>query len=128
MPRKSKAEQPLRYIDKKDAGDEEYNPKEPLQIRYSLFGKEREMVECGGALTAVIKPDEKGNLAVLSSVMGAPNPEILIRMLVALTEHVREVLIKLEQEEGKTPQLSLDPKELEARITLSQAAFSKSHH
>jgi len=134
MPRKKKvseADRPLNYIDSKDKGDDEFDPKQPLQIRYSLFGKERETVECGGALTAVLKPDSEGKIAVLSSVMGAPNAEMLIKMLFALSEHVREVLIKLDKEKAPksvAPLLDLDSKEVEARLALSQAAFSKSHH
>ena len=131
MPRKKKEvppkEQPLNYIQENDTGEGEFDPNQPLQITYALFGKKRDTIECGGALTAVIKPDSKGRMAVLSSVMGKPSPEVLVRMLTALAEHVREVVLKLEKEQDPASHdfPDVNTEEVEKRLALSQASFSK---
>lgn len=128
---------PLNYLDSKtDIGPLPFNKREPLRVKYTLFGKEREEFDCGGMISACIKPDEKGKIAVLTSIMGIADAEVLLMMIKGMVEHVAEVLAKIEAKEGvpgpKIMQMEVpdreNEKELFARMGLSRAAASKTQH
>lgn len=128
---------PLNFLDsKKDKGTRPFNKREPLRVKYTLFGKEREEFDCGGMISACIKPDEDGKIAVMTSVMGIADPDVLLMMVKGMVEHIAEVLAKIEAKEGvpgpKIMQLEVpnmqDDKELIARMSLSRMSASKTQH
>jgi hypothetical protein len=129
--------EPINYLSsEKDAGTLPFNKREPLRVKFTLFGKEREEFDCGGMISACIKPDENGKVSVMTAIMGVADAEVLLMMMKGMVEHISEILSKIEEKEGvpgpKIMQLDLpnleDDKELLARMALSRMSSSKTHH
>ena len=117
--------EPLNFLDsKKDLGELPFNKREPLRVKYTLFGKEREEFDCGGMISSCIKPDEDGKVAVMTSVMGIADPEVLMMMLKGMVDHILEVVSKIEGVPGVPKPGVKDEKELLERMALSRMAVT----
>jgi len=117
--------EPLNYLSKeKDVGPLPFNEREPLRIKYTLFGKEREEFDCGGAISACIKPDEDGKVGVMTSIMGIAEPEVLMLMLKSMVDHILEVVAKIEGVPGVPRPGVKDEKDLEKRMALSRMSVT----